>query len=687
MEKFIKNFSLKFSFTKRFLSNLIILIGVYSCEVEEPIPTYTLATTISPPEGGKILVSPQNANYQEGTQVTLTPEPNANWVFKQWEGDAVGNTTPLQIAMTANKNIVGVFVKRDYPLNIKIQGEGTVEEKIITNPSGREYPHGTIVELTPKPNEGWEFDSWEVDLTGKEVPKRILVDKEKNVTVKFKRRNFDLKLTIEGEGTIEEKVIFNPAGKEYPFQTVIELTPKAKEGWGFFEWAGDFTGKEIPKTVKVEKAQNVIARFKFLGYKVNQPLLIQDEINYWRDCGIVWDVIAHKFNKLPNGQVLSNFLPQLIPGDFNNDGWIDIFNPGTGSFNSKVVDNAQWYIWNPVTFTFENKNLFSTAITHFGGNQYRSIPYDINKDGFTDVVILDSGDDVVPTNPLQPIRIVLSVGNGKYELKSLDNITPEFRYNHSGDIGDLNNDGFPDLVVATGELYISWGISSYPYFSNKVSNFKLWEQSDNGFGEWVPEASGGLIVATVADINKDGLKDIIAGGNENLKVNTPYLPFDLTTRILVNQGNGRFNANGIINLPFFNPNLDPSKSVSIHDFRVTDINTDGLLDIIYSGSINYDDWFISSFVQKPGLSFELQKENFVYNINTNRKTGHNGDSWKPWLILFDFNKDGQKDISYIDPHFFQNGSVLKKSVFIKSGSQFIEKDLYEFDSYLKRLVQ
>jgi hypothetical protein len=82
--------------------------------------------------------------------------------------------------------VVGVFVKRDYPLNIKIEGEGTVEEKIVPNPSGREYPHGTTVELTPKPKEGWEFESWSGDLTGNENPKRITVDKQKNVTAKFK---------------------------------------------------------------------------------------------------------------------------------------------------------------------------------------------------------------------------------------------------------------------------------------------------------------------------------------------------------------------------------------------------------------------------------------------------------------------------------------------------------------------
>jgi len=116
-------------YPKSVFTVLVALVTVFACEVEEPIPTYTLTTTVSPSEGGKISILPQESNYVEGSQVTLTTEPNENWVFKQWEGDATGSITPLPITMTTNKTITGVFVKRDYPFNIKIEGEGTVEEK------------------------------------------------------------------------------------------------------------------------------------------------------------------------------------------------------------------------------------------------------------------------------------------------------------------------------------------------------------------------------------------------------------------------------------------------------------------------------------------------------------------------------------------------------------------------------
>ncbi len=157
-----------------------------SCTTEEPIPTYTFSISASPIEGGKMIVFPQSPNYKEGEVVTLTPEPNENWVFKQWEGDGNGNSSPLPVVMNSNKSILGVFIKRDYPLTITLEGEGTVSEEIVTSPSGREYPHGTTVKLTPVPKQEWVFDSWEGDLSGSETPKTVTVDKEKNVTARFK---------------------------------------------------------------------------------------------------------------------------------------------------------------------------------------------------------------------------------------------------------------------------------------------------------------------------------------------------------------------------------------------------------------------------------------------------------------------------------------------------------------------
>jgi hypothetical protein len=74
--------------------------------------------------------------------------------------------------MNKSYNIIGVFERKNYSLNITIEGEGTVEERVVQQKS-TEYPYETIVELTPIPSLGWRFESWGGDLSGSEVPKRL----------------------------------------------------------------------------------------------------------------------------------------------------------------------------------------------------------------------------------------------------------------------------------------------------------------------------------------------------------------------------------------------------------------------------------------------------------------------------------------------------------------------------------
>ena len=434
---------------------------------------------------------------------------------------------------------------------------------------------------------------------------------------------------------------------------------------------------------------------RFMGYKVNISLRQKDEINYWRDCGVMWDIIIDKFNILPNGQVKSCFMAQTITGDFNNDGYIDVFNPGTGSYQGIPADYTQWLIWNPTIKNFINKKLFNDkSLQYFGGNQRRSIAYDINKDGYTDIVIYDSGEDglnYTGPRPLQPLRIILSDGIGGYDLKDLTNITPNLMYNHSGDIGDLNNDGYPDLVsAALNTIYISWGIPNYPYFSNNVAYFSVDYfnpnlVTNNGFGDNVPQAASADII-TIADVNKDGWNDIIEGYQEmSMKYDT-YLPWDLKNRVLMNQGKGRFNQNGIIQLPFYMDDLSNITYRAVnHDYRVLDFNNDGLNDIISSSSISYDNYYFALYLQNKDGTFTLDKTKFKINTN-NRKKGTIPGFWKPWLVLYDFNGDGTKDVSYIDGVNF-NGELKTKTVFIRTGDQFIEQDFYQFDPYLNSIKQ
>ena len=151
----------------------------------DPQVPKTLSTSVLPAGAGTINVSPGGTSFTTDQVVTLIPEPSQHWVFKNWQGDASGSTNPLSLTMSTNKSVVAIFIRRNYPLTLTMEGEGTVSERIVSSPSGRDYPHSTIVELTPIPKQGWLFDSWSGDLTGKNVPQNITIDNPKTVKAKF----------------------------------------------------------------------------------------------------------------------------------------------------------------------------------------------------------------------------------------------------------------------------------------------------------------------------------------------------------------------------------------------------------------------------------------------------------------------------------------------------------------------
>jgi len=190
--------------------SLAVILLFQSCNTEEPIQSFSLETLVFPPNSGKI--EAPSPPFRSGESVVVTAIPEPNWVFSQWEGDAIGNTNPLTVTMDSDKTITGVFVKRNYPLSLTIKGEGTVEEKLIINPSGREYPHGSVVELTPKPKEGWSFSGWSGDATGTTSPLRITVEKETAITATFVLQS-PVKLFGGSEDDVVSKIITTIQGK------------------------------------------------------------------------------------------------------------------------------------------------------------------------------------------------------------------------------------------------------------------------------------------------------------------------------------------------------------------------------------------------------------------------------------------------------------------------------------------
>jgi hypothetical protein len=523
-------------FQKSVFTVLLALVTIFSCEVEEPIPTYTLTTSVTPSEGGKISVSPQEPNYLEGSQVTLTPEPNENWVFKQWEGDASGSTTPLQLTMTANKNVVGVFVKRDYPLTIKIEGEGTVEEKIIPNPSGREYPHGTTVELTPKPKDGWEFESWSGDLTGNESPKRITVDNQKNVTAKFKEAvMFYTKQTI----VINSTKFSTKAVEGMMANVSASFVYRDSKGDVFsfhpgFAIEGDFSSLETVPAVTsqiLKKENGVWVRFKE-----------DDKALFWgaRNFKIIGDKVvvsdANEIGPNPFPSIDQQWRGNILYGKIMTGGnidWVTVNKPEEMGFFHGVSMG------------------------------------DLNKDG-----LLDIGGTPGRLRPDTGYDLDIFYQESVNQFKFVDNSIPSdgrtFNVPFTLEFEDLFGDTRAEIITA------DYGGSPIPGPNdNEIRIFSFDEQTSKYVQKFKGNNSSaytsGLGATSIKafDVNKDGIKDITVareGGNESGQILHGF-------EVWLGKPNGSFEFS------FSSPTWT-EREMQFREFQILDANNDGLDDII-----------------------------------------------------------------------------------------------------------
>ncbi len=384
--------------------------------------------------------------------------------------------------------------------------------------------------------------------------------------------------------------------------------------------------------------------FDFPGYRVDPSRKTDRE--YWSHVPILTDIITYRFNR--NIDSLNpdwnGFTTQQIAGDFNLDGWMDVFNPGAGRYNGKVVDYFSWWIWNPQTRTFDTWNLFTNVKgRHFGQNQYKSIPVFLNDDAYMDIVLFDTYDEARPLVSYEPLRIILSDGKGGYELKDIP--LGFGKYLHSGDIGDIDNDSIDDIVLCTGEeVIIGKGTKQFPYFQE-------WQRLKSSL------VSRNCYYASIKDIDQNGLKDLVLGcngdsGNEN--------------RILFQDTKGEFSRVTLL----------PRNNGLNLDYLYEDLNGDGKTDIIGLTNFFYNSWAFTLYEQTP--------EGFQINSQRVQYTGGERLYWKSRFVFQDFNGDGRRDISYIDAHNFYH-TLKNKTVFIREGEGFVERDIYSLDPFLRQI--
>ena len=171
------------------ISVLALTFIFFSCSKE--VITQKLSVDWTPLNGGA--VSPPTNAFEKGTVVSMVATPAGEYVFKQWSGNLSGTNNPAPITMDTDKQVTGVFEKRQYPLTLTIEGSGTVKEEVIAIATQAQYPSGTTVRLTAQPADKFEFGGWSGGLTSTANPLDVKIDKAISLKAVFKEVKTPLK--------------------------------------------------------------------------------------------------------------------------------------------------------------------------------------------------------------------------------------------------------------------------------------------------------------------------------------------------------------------------------------------------------------------------------------------------------------------------------------------------------------
>lgn len=286
-------------------------------------------------------------------------------------------------------------------------------------------------------------------------------------------------------------------------------------------------------------------------------------------------------------------------GDVNGDGFDD-FLSGNYHTNTNGYDaGAAYLILGRSTAAWEMDRSLQQADAKFiGESQYEALGYhvggggDVNGDGLDDILIgAPSGNETGKDRPGTAYiifgRAAADWGNDFVPYNSADaSFDGETDFDQAGKavaiVGDLNNDGFADMVVGApyydqsaedgGKVYIILGKSSGWSTNVDIS------QSDASYRCFEEEALAGYMVAGPGDVNGDGLDDILVGAYGWGKA------FLILGRSSANWGHNRDIESADVIFEAENRTDDVGWIVA----GAGDVNNDGYDDCIITSSYNND---------------------------------------------------------------------------------------------------